>query len=125
MDSAKYARHIGRVGALAVALGVGAAVASGYGTGVAWADDTGGGDQGSVSADRGFDYRGMPAGSFEGYAVFDLQATVAFESGTLGLGIENLFDRKYITYFSQTTPADDDYNAGRGRTLSASWRWRF
>lgn len=81
--------------------------------------------QGSVSADRGFDYRGMPAGSFEGYAVFDLQATVAFESGTLGLGIENLFDRKYITYFSQTTPADDDYNAGRGRTLSASWRWRF
>jgi iron complex outermembrane receptor protein len=81
--------------------------------------------QGSVSADREFEYRGLPAGSFEGYAVFDLQATVAFESGTLNLGIENLFDRKYITYYSQTTPADDDYNAGRGRTLTASWRWRF
>ena len=38
-----YARHIGRVGALAVALGVGAAVATGYGsgfgTGIARADD--------------------------------------------------------------------------------------
>src|SRR5688572_10252523 len=32
-----YARHIGRVGALAVALGIGAAVAST--PGVAWADD--------------------------------------------------------------------------------------
>ena len=34
-----YGRHIGRVGALAVALGIGVAVAST--PGVAWADDTG------------------------------------------------------------------------------------
>ncbi|WP_157889854.1 Ig-like domain-containing protein [Mycolicibacterium phlei] len=34
-----YARHIGRIGALAVALGVGAAVATGLGAGTAWADD--------------------------------------------------------------------------------------
>lgn len=81
--------------------------------------------QGSVSADRDFDFRGQPAGRFDGYAIFDLQARIAFASGTLNLGIENLFDRRYITYFSQTTPADDDYNAGRGRTLTASWNWRF
>ena len=36
------ARHVGRVGALAVALGIGAAIASGVGMGVAWADDTAG-----------------------------------------------------------------------------------
>lgn len=81
--------------------------------------------QGSVSADRSFEYRGLPAGSFDGYAVFDLQARIAFEAGTLNLGIENLFDRRYISYFSQTTPADDDYNAGRGRVLTASWTFRF
>ena len=37
-----YAIYVGRVGALAVALGVGAAVVTGYaigGTAVAWADD--------------------------------------------------------------------------------------
>src|SRR5690606_1721883 len=67
--------------------------------------------QGSVSADREVDFRGAPAGSVDGYAVFDLQARIALASGTLNLGIENLFDRRYVTYFSQTTPADDDYNA--------------
>ena len=81
--------------------------------------------QGSVSADRDFDFRGQPAGRFDGYAVFDLQARVGFDAGTLNLGIENLFDRKYISYFSQTTPADDDYNGGRGRALTASWTMRF
>ena len=81
--------------------------------------------QGSVSADRDFQYRGAPAGDFDGYAVFDLQARIAFDAGTLNLGIENLLDRRYISYFSQTTPADDDYNAGRGRALTASWTMRF
>ena len=81
--------------------------------------------QGSVSADRDFEYRGAPAGHFDGYATFDLQARIAFTSGNLSLGIENLFDRQYISYFSQTTPAADDYTAGRGRTLTASWAMRF
>ena len=45
--------------------------------------------------------------------------------GTLDLGVENLFDRQYITYYSQTTPANDDYVAGRGRVFSASWTHRF
>src|SRR5258708_3202237 len=36
---AGYAKYIGRVGALAVALGVGGAVATGHGTGMARADD--------------------------------------------------------------------------------------
>ncbi|WP_319458295.1 beta strand repeat-containing protein, partial [Mycobacterium sp. RTGN3] len=44
-----YARFVGRVGALAVALGVGAAIASGFGMPVAHADDTG---QGSPVNDQ-------------------------------------------------------------------------
>ena len=43
-----YANHVGRVGALAVALGIGAAVAST--AGMAWAQDEGG-DPGSQSQD--------------------------------------------------------------------------
>jgi hypothetical protein len=43
------ATHIGRIGGLAVALGVGAAIASG--TGVAWADTTDGGPSTSASSD--------------------------------------------------------------------------
>lgn len=36
-SSSPYARHVGRIGALAVALGVGGL----FGSGIAWADDTG------------------------------------------------------------------------------------
>ncbi|MGV0794381.1 Ig-like domain-containing protein [Mycolicibacterium sp. XJ1819] len=46
-----YARHIGRVGALAVALGVGIAVASGNGAGIARADNTSGADGTSAASD--------------------------------------------------------------------------
>ncbi len=45
-----YARHIGRIGALAVTLGVGAALATSLGAGTAWAEDTG-----STSASSGPD----------------------------------------------------------------------
>jgi hypothetical protein len=50
---ARYARHVGRVGALAVALGVCIAVASGFGagTGVAWADQESGTSDNSPTGD--------------------------------------------------------------------------
>ncbi|HSI56000.1 MAG TPA: TonB-dependent receptor [Ideonella sp.] len=64
---------------------------------------------------------------FRGYTVVDLAARWASPWGELGLGLENLFDRQYITYYSQSHYAgtDDDYYAGRGRTLSLSWRRSF
>ena len=48
-----YAHYIGRVGALAVALGIGMAVSTGYGIspGVAWAQDGSGSNEGSGSTD--------------------------------------------------------------------------
>ncbi|MBY0286578.1 MAG: cadherin-like domain-containing protein, partial [Mycobacteriaceae bacterium] len=48
--TAGCARYVGRIGSLAVALGIGAAVATGFGIGVAQADDTGTSDT-SPSAD--------------------------------------------------------------------------
>ncbi|HKX42576.1 MAG TPA: TonB-dependent receptor [Burkholderiaceae bacterium] len=65
---------------------------------------------------------------FRGYTVAD--ASVSWTSprwGELGLGIENLFNRQYITYYSQAnySGTDEDYYAGRGRTLTVSWRRSF
>lgn len=81
--------------------------------------------QASRADDRAFDRRGATVARFDGYTTLDLQARVALPVGSLNLGVENLLGRQYITYYSQTTPSDDDYVAGRGRVLSASWSHRF
>ena len=44
---------------------------------------------------------------------------------TLNVGLENVFDQQYVTYYSQTTPSNDDYVAGRGRVFSVAWSHRF
>ena len=63
--------------------------------------------------------------SADGYTTVDLQARFALPVGSLSLGIENLFDEQYVTYYSQSTPRADTYVAGRGRVFSASWSHRF
>lgn len=64
---------------------------------------------------------------FDGYTLAD--ASIAWNTvrGEWGLGFENLFNRQYIGYFAQATPSGSghDYFAGRGRTVSVSWRLRF
>jgi iron complex outermembrane receptor protein len=61
---------------------------------------------------------------FAGYTVADLALRWSSPWGEWGAGIENLFDKQYITYYSQAHYAgtNDDYYAGRGRTLTLSWR---
>ena len=81
--------------------------------------------QANHARDRDFESKGAAAGSFEGFTTVDLQAHVDLPVGALSLGIANLFDEQYITYYSQTTPANDDYVAGRGRVFSAAWTHRF
>lgn len=73
---------------------------------------------------------GIRAGDFHGYTVLDLLVTARLtDRSRLSLGIENLLDESYITYFSQTqtgVSADNlEYFAGRGRTLSVRWRFEF
>ncbi len=64
---------------------------------------------------------------FKGHTLADLAASYGTAWGDFGVGIENLFDRQYVGYFAQANPAgtNDDYFAGRGRTLAVSWRRSF
>jgi iron complex outermembrane receptor protein len=73
---------------------------------------------------------GIPAGDFEGYTLLDLLVNWrATKKQTVSVGIENLLDRDYISYYSQTltgaTATNANYYAGRGRTLSVRYRFDF
>lgn len=65
--------------------------------------------------------------NFEGYALID--ASVRYETGigTVGLSVQNLFDKQYISYASDTQrPTDNSfYFAGQGRTFTLGWDYRF
>lgn len=65
--------------------------------------------------------------NFDGYTLADLSVSWTTRWGDVGLGIENLFDRQYIGYYAQSNPSGtpEDYFAGRGRSVSASWRRSF
>ncbi len=64
---------------------------------------------------------------FKGYTVSDVSVTWESPWGQLGAGMENLFNRRYLTYYSQAnySGTNDDYYAGRGRSLTLSWRRSF
>jgi iron complex outermembrane receptor protein len=81
--------------------------------------------QASRAFDRDFDRLGNEVASFNGYTTVDLQARIGLPLGALSVGIENLLGEQDISYYSQTTPSNDDYVAGRGRVLSAAWSHRF
>ena len=72
----------------------------------------------------------ISAGDFHGYTLLDLLVNWRFaEQQTVSVGVENLLDQRYITYFSQTfigtAATDSNYYAGRGRTLSVRYRYGF
>ena len=91
----------------------------------AWTDDVATRLQASHAFDRDFERFGSRVASFDGYTTLDLQARFALPLGTLSVGLENLLGEQYLTYYSQTTPSNDDYVAGRGRVLSLAWSHRF
>ncbi|TXH95741.1 MAG: TonB-dependent receptor [Rheinheimera sp.] len=75
---------------------------------------------------RYFDLSFNDGTSFDGYQTLD--SSVRFDTGANGvwtLGIENLLDKQYITYYAQTTPANSTYFAGLGRMLQLSWQYGF
>lgn len=81
--------------------------------------------QGSHAIDRDFDSKGVRVASTDGYTTVDLQGRFKLPLGQLNIGIENLLDEQYVTYYSQSTPRNDTYTAGRGRVLNLSWSHRF
>ncbi len=94
-----------------------------------WTEDFSTRLQANRAISRTFSTLGKADTHFDGYATFDLQASLALPLGRLNLGVENLFSKQYITYYAQTVAVPvrdaDDYFAGRGRTLTVGWSHRF
>lgn len=68
-----------------------------------------------------------PSGSdFSGYTLLDVLATYRLNSETrIDIGIANVLDKQYITYYSQTSGNASRYFAGRGRTLNLTFTTAF
>lgn len=82
--------------------------------------------QTQVYLSRRFD-GGDPRNDFGGYTLTD--ATVRYQTGIGGLSfsVQNLFDKQYISYNSDTQRPTDNFRfyAGRGRTWTLGWDYRF
>lgn len=70
---------------------------------------------------------GDPRNDFSGYHLLDGAVSVATSVGTFTLAGQNLLDRQYIDYNSDTQrPADNlRFFAGRGRSVTLGWLGRF
>lgn len=69
-----------------------------------------------------------PELNFKGYNLFDASASYRLPVGRLSVGVENVFNEDYVTYFSQSadsTTRDDRYFKGRGRTLTVGYQVSF
>lgn len=67
--------------------------------------------------------------NFEGYTLTDASIRYQTRFGGLSLSVQNLFDKFYIDYSSDTRLAAENpvlaYFAGRGRTVTLGWDYRF
>ncbi|MEW4468109.1 TonB-dependent receptor [Parasphingorhabdus sp. JC815] len=73
-------------------------------------------------------FKGQPSSAdFEGYTLFNAQVRYETELGAFSLSAQNLFDEYYISYDSDTVRTTDSsrFYAGRGRTVTLGWDWRF
>lgn len=64
---------------------------------------------------------------FGGYSLTDASVSYDTGLGRLSLSVQNLFDKFYIDYSSDTRLPTDNlaFFAGRGRTFTLGWDWRF
>ncbi|NWN81464.1 MAG: TonB-dependent receptor [Halomonas sp.] len=93
----------------------------------AWTDKLSSHLQYSYYRDRSFD---DPALEFDGYGLVDASLAYRLPVGRASLGLENLTDEDYFTYYSQSFPQssaleDDLYFKGRGRTLTLGYQVDF
>lgn len=75
---------------------------------------------------RNFD-GGDPRNNFAGYHLLDGSVTVTTDFGNFTLAAQNLLDRQYIDYNSDTQRPTDNlrFFAGRGRSVTLGWLGRF
>ncbi|WP_017445093.1 TonB-dependent receptor [Gayadomonas joobiniege] len=63
---------------------------------------------------------------FDGYTTLDLAVNLATNQyGQFSIGIDNLTDNQYISYYGQTTANPVRYFAGRGRHINVNWQHNF
>ncbi|MCC5810772.1 MAG: TonB-dependent receptor [Ectothiorhodospiraceae bacterium] len=63
---------------------------------------------------------------FDGHTLVDASMAYQLPVGSMRLGVENLLDRTYFTYYSQTArDGDDQYFRGRGRTVTLGYTLDF
>lgn len=63
-----------------------------------------------------------PELDFNGYTLVDASVAYRLPKGRLSLGIENLTDKDYITYYSQAARVSDEYYfTGRGRSVNLGY----
>ncbi|OCC22570.1 TonB-dependent receptor [Croceicoccus estronivorus] len=73
-------------------------------------------------------FKGQPASAdFEGYELLDAYVAYRTNVGEFALSVQNLTDKFYISYDSDTVRTTDNtrFYSGRGRTFTLSWRGEF
>ncbi|QPJ63778.1 MAG: TonB-dependent receptor [Candidatus Nitronauta litoralis] len=73
-------------------------------------------------------FKGQPGfgrGAVDDYVLVDLVSTLNFETGSLSVGIKNLFDEQYFPNISQIYDFNDRYSAGSGRSISATYSFKW
>ncbi|MBM7332918.1 TonB-dependent receptor [Alloalcanivorax marinus] len=82
--------------------------------------------QGNHYFSRRYDRINGRNANFDSYQLFDLFAGYRLARGQVTLGVENLFNEQYITFFSQSaSDLDERYFAGRGRVVSLGYNLDF
>jgi iron complex outermembrane receptor protein len=84
--------------------------------------------QTSTLLDREFQGPAAPEGrDFEGFTIADLLFVFNSQVGIFRVGLTNLLDEQYLTYFAQTEPAarSDTIFAGQGRSFTLQYERRF
>ena len=67
-----------------------------------------------------------PTLDFDGHGLVDASLAYELPAGKLDLGIANLLDKDYFTYYSQAARASDEYYfKGRGRTVTLGYSLDF
>ncbi|HEY0892644.1 MAG TPA: TonB-dependent receptor, partial [Cellvibrio sp.] len=81
--------------------------------------------QWNYDASRKFQTRGTTNVAFEGYNLIDVGLTNQSRWGNFSVGVTNLTNRQYTTYFTQVVRRNDRFFAGQGRSFHLQYRVGF
>ena len=88
-----------------------------------WTDELSTFVQANYAFDETFDEANR---EFDGYLLMDAAVGYQLPVGQVNVGVSNLLDEQYVTYYSQSALVNDErYFAGRGRTLTLGYKLDF